>query len=86
MLKYSPFQNIKPHHYPNVMLIASFKDYQTPIWQIAKYTVKLRDHNLSDSKIILLTDMSSGHMGSTNGKEWIKLFAEMFSFIRLGRK
>ncbi|MEL7122933.1 MAG: prolyl oligopeptidase family serine peptidase, partial [Bacteroidota bacterium] len=80
---YSPYQNIKPQNYPNVLLVASYQDYQTPIWQIAKYTARLRENNLSDSEIIMLTDMSSGHIGNTTGKEWIKLFAEMNSFVKL---
>lgn len=83
ILKYSPYQNIKPQEYPNVLLIGSYHDYQTPIWQIAKYTSKLRENNLSKSAIIMLTDMNSGHMGNTTEKEWIKLFAETYSFIKL---
>ena len=83
ILKYSPYQNIKPQHYPNVLLIAGYYDYQTPIWQIAKYTCRLREHNLSESDIILLTDMNSGHAGNTTGKEWIKIFAEMYSFTKM---
>jgi len=86
MVKYSPYQNIKPQQYPNVLLIASFQDYQTPIWQVAKYTARLRENNLSDSEIIMLTDMSSGHIGNTTGKEWIKLFAETYSFIKIKNK
>ncbi|GEM_PF-809648 len=78
---YSPYQNIKKQAYPNILLIGSFFDYQTPIWQIAKYHSKLRAYNQGDSEIILLTDMSGGHMGNTNGTEWIKLFAETYSFV-----
>lgn len=83
ILKYSPYQNIKPQQYPNVLLIASYQDYQTPIWQVAKYTARLRENNLCDSKIIMLTDMSSGHIGNTTGKEWIKIFGEIYSFTKL---
>lgn len=83
ILKYSPYQNIKPRRYPNVLLLASYQDYQTPIWQVAKYTARLRENNLSDSEIIMLTDMNSGHFGNTTGKEWIKLFAETYSFTKL---
>ena len=81
--RYSPYQNIKPQQYPNVLLIGSYQDYQTPVWQIAKYTAKLRQNNLSDSEIIMLTDMNSGHIGNTTGKEWIKLFAETYSFVKV---
>lgn len=83
MLSYSPYQNIKPKHYPNMYVTASYQDYQTPVWQVAKYVAKLRKNNLSNSKIILLTDMNSGHQGSTQGKMWIKSFANMYSFLYL---
>ncbi|NQY05383.1 MAG: prolyl oligopeptidase family serine peptidase [Flavobacteriaceae bacterium] len=86
ILKYSPYQNIRPQQYPNVLLIASYQDYRTPIWQVAKYTARLRENNLSDSEIIMLTDMNSGHIGNTTGKEWIKLFAETYSFTKLKNK
>ncbi|WP_368411509.1 prolyl oligopeptidase family serine peptidase [Cellulophaga sp. 3_MG-2023] len=82
ILKYSSYQNIIPQQYPNVLLITSYQDYQTPIWQVAKYTARLRENNLSDSEIIMLTDMNSGHIGNTTGKEWIKLFAETYSFAK----
>ena len=83
ILSYSPYQNIRQQEYPNVLLIASYKDYQTPVWQISKYASKIRAHNLSDSEVLLLTDMNSGHIGNTTGKEWIKLFAETYSFVKM---
>lgn len=83
MGEYSPYQNIKPQEYPNVFLIGSYKDYQTPIWQIAKYTAKLRENNRGGTSIVLLTDMKGDHIGSTIGTEWIKLFARIYSFVHL---
>ena len=80
---YSPYQNISQQPYPNVLLIASYQDYQTPVWQVAKYASRLREHNLSGSDVLLLTDMKSGHIGNTTGKEWIKLFAETYSFVKM---
>jgi oligopeptidase B len=54
ILSYSPYQNIRQQEYPNVLLIASYKDYQTPVWQIAKYASKIREHNLSDSEVLFI--------------------------------
>ena len=86
MMAYSPFQNIKAQNYPNMLFTASYQDFQTPVWQIAKYVSKLRENNLANTNIILLTDMNSGHIGSTSEKAWIKLFAEMHSFLHLNLK
>lgn len=80
---YSPYQNIESQPYPNALLIASFQDYQTPIWQVAKYCSRLSENNLSNSEIIMLTDFKSGHMGNRTGKEWIKLYSQIYSFVNL---
>lgn len=80
---YSPYQNIKHQVYPNMIFIGSYLDYQTPMWQIAKHVAKLRENNLGNSEILLLTDMNSGHMGSTTGKEWVKLYAEIYSLVKM---
>lgn len=82
MQHYSPYQNIRFQQYPKVILLASYLDDQTPVWQVAKYAAKLRECNMSDTEIILITDMKSDHMGSALGKEWIKLFSETYSFNR----
>ncbi len=86
MMGYSPYQNIRAQRYPRVLLIASYQDYQTPVWQIAKYAARLREHNLGDDRVVLLTDMNSGHAGSTIGTEWIKVFAEIWGFVGMGQK
>ena len=52
-------------------------------WNLIKQVSR---SNLSDSEIIMLTDMNSGHIGNTTGKEWIKLFAETYSFTKLKNK
>ena len=85
IMGYSPYQNIQPNTYPNVLFLASYQDYRTPIWQIAKHVAKLRANNLWNTKILFMTDMNSGHLGNRTGKEWIKAFAEKGSFMRLGR-
>lgn len=80
---YSPYQNIRKQAYPNVLLTASYLDYQTPAWQIAKHAAALRANNTSSSRILLVTDMNSGHAGNTNNNAWIRAFAEEFSFVKM---
>ncbi len=86
IIDYSPYQNIKTQHYPNMLFTAGYQDFRTPVWQIAKYVSKLREYNLANTEIILLTDMNSGHIGSTSDKGWIKLFAQSNSFLHLNLK
>jgi oligopeptidase B len=56
---YSPYQNIKKQKYPNLLFIASSNDYQTPVWQIAKYVAKLREYNVGKNSILFKTDIGS---------------------------
>jgi protease II len=80
---YSPYQNIKKQAYPNLFFIAGYRDYRTPTWQVAKYVAAIRKNNLSDSNIIFITDMNSGHIGNTSGKAWIKSLSQVFSFVNI---
>ena len=81
ILSYSPYQNIKHQNYPNMLFLGSFKDLQTPIWQIAQHVSKLRDHNLANTQILLLTDLDGDHSGGVNQKKWMKIFAKVGAFL-----
>lgn len=81
MKNYSPYQNIKKQAYPNLLFIASSNDYQTPTWQIAKYVAKVREYNTGATEIIFKTDIGSGHIGNTNGSQWIKDLAYKYTFV-----
>lgn len=80
---YSPYQKIKKQVYPNMILIASYMDKQTPAWQIAKHAAKLRQCNTAETDILLFTDMKSGHIGNTTGKEWIRSSSRIYSIVNM---
>ena len=80
---YSPYQNIKKQAYPNLIYLSGFYDTQSPAWQIAKHAAAIRTNNTGNSSIIMLTDMRSGHIGNTTGKEWIKSLVRVYSFVNL---
>lgn len=63
---YSPFQNIRPNLYPNLLFYAGYKDFQSPYWQIAKHVLKLRDTNTGDRDILLSTNLNGGHFQDRN--------------------
>jgi len=65
-----------------VILLSSLHDYHTPSWQVSKFAAKLRENNIGKSEVLLLTDMNSGHMGNTTGKEWIRLYSQIYSFVK----
>lgn len=63
---YSPYQNIKPHNYPNMIFFSGYYDVQTPYWQVAKSVARYRECNTSNSLILFYTDLKAGHKGSVN--------------------
>lgn len=78
---YSPYQNITKHNYPNMLFFSGYYDEQTPYWQIAKSVAKYRENNTSKSLILLNTDLSGGHRGSTNSTKNTNKLAAKFSLI-----
>jgi oligopeptidase B len=68
MLTYSPYDNIEPKSYPNMLVRTSFNDSQVMYWEPAKYVAKMRalrtDHNI----LILKTNMSPAGHGGASGR------------------
>jgi oligopeptidase B len=78
---YSPYDNVKDQKYPNVLVTTGLHDSQVQYWEPAKWVSKLRDHNQSDSVILLKTDMEAGHGGASGRFDALKDTALEFAFI-----
>ena len=78
---YSPYHNIQKQDYPNMLFIGGTNDYQTPIWQIAKYVAKVKDNKTDQNTVLFSIDLEGGHMQNASGKEWIKKMSLHYSFI-----
>jgi oligopeptidase B len=67
MLTYSPYDNIEPRAYPNMLVRTSFNDSQVGYWEPAKYVARMRalctDHNV----LILKTKMNPAGQGGAAG-------------------
>ncbi len=68
MITYSPYDNIEPKKYPNMLVRTSFNDSQVMYWEPAKYVAKMRairtDHNI----MILKTNMDPAGHGGASGR------------------
>ncbi|PYT55868.1 MAG: oligopeptidase B, partial [Acidobacteria bacterium] len=68
MITYSPYDNIEPKNYPNMLVRTSFNDSQVMYWEPAKYVAKMRalrtDHNI----MILKTNMDPAGHGGASGR------------------
>jgi oligopeptidase B len=82
MISYSPYDNIEPKNYPNMLVRTSFNDSQVMYWEPAKYVAKMRatrtDHNL----LLLKANMSpAGHGGASGRYDKLKEAAFNYAFI-----
>jgi len=64
MLGYSPYDNVRPQAYPDVLATAGIADPRVTYWEPAKWVARLRANQTGPGRILLHTNMSAGHAGS----------------------
>ncbi|MEJ5998936.1 S9 family peptidase [Corynebacterium sp. H130] len=62
MASYSPYENVAPMKYPNIMAVTSINDTRVLYVEPAKWIAKLRD-TASGGEFLLKTEMAAGHGG-----------------------
>lgn len=81
MLSYSPYDNVKKQDYPNLMVTAGYHDSQVQYWEPAKWVAKLRTYKTDNNVLFLITNMDSGHSGSSGRFNTLKETAKEYAFI-----
>ncbi|MFQ5994443.1 MAG: S9 family peptidase [Acidiferrobacterales bacterium] len=72
MLSYSPYDNVKSHDYPHMLIISGMNDPRVTYWEPAKWTAKLRDTKTDDNLLLLKTHMDFGHGGASGRFDHLK--------------
>ena len=81
---YSPYDNIKPQAYPNILVTTGFHDSQVQYWEPMKWVAKLRELKTDDNILVFKTDMDAGHGGASGRFKSLEEKAlEMAFFIAL---
>ncbi len=80
MVKYSPYDNVKPQEYPNMLIEVSLNDSQVPYWEGAKFAAKIREMKTDDNIILLKTNMGAGHGGSSGRYDRLKEVAFEYAY------
>ena len=80
MIKYSPYDNIRPQNYPNMLIETSLNDSQVMYWEAAKYAARLRAAKIDDNIILLKTNMGAGHGGSSGRYDRLKEIAFDYAY------
>ncbi|RMG03791.1 MAG: S9 family peptidase, partial [Acidobacteria bacterium] len=86
MIQYSPYDNVRPQNYPNMLVEISLYDSQVPYWEGAKFVAKVRELKTDDNVVLLKTNMSAGHGGSSGRYDRLKeiAFEYAFALIQVG--
>lgn len=81
MKSYSPYDNVKAKNYPNILVTTGLHDSQVQYWEPAKWVAKLRELKTDSNKLLLHTDMDSGHGGASGRFESLREVALEYAFL-----
>lgn len=81
MLSYSPYDNVEAKSYPNLLVTTGLHDSQVQYWEPAKWVAKLRDMKSDNNRLLLKTNMETGHSGASGRFEPYKETALEYAFI-----
>jgi oligopeptidase B len=81
MLSYSPYDNVKPQNYPNMLITTGYHDSQVQYWEPAKWIAKLRAAKTDNNLLLFKTEMNFGHGGASGRFEALKETAMEYAFL-----
>jgi oligopeptidase B len=81
MLEYSPYDQVKPQNYPNMLVTTGFHDSQVQYWEPAKWVAKLRELKTDNNTLLLRTNMETGHGGTTGRFKVYEEIAQEYAFM-----
>ena len=81
MLSYSPYDQVKPMDYPNLLVTTGFWDSQVQYWEPAKWVAKLRDMKTDKNLLIMDCNMEAGHGGASGRFERYRVTSLEYAFM-----
>lgn len=81
MLEYSPYDNIRETDYTNLLVTSGLFDSQVQYWEPTKWVAKLRALKSGNKKLLLDTDMDSGHGGASGRFKRYERTALEYAFL-----
>jgi oligopeptidase B len=62
--RYSPYDQVKAHNYPSMLVLAGLTDPRVTYWEPAKWVARLRAKKTDKNPLWLRTNMDAGHGGA----------------------
>ena len=81
MLEYSPYDQVKPQEYPNMLVTTGLHDSQVQYWEPAKWVAKLRELKTDNNTLLLRTNMETGHGGASGRFKTYWETAQEYAFL-----
>lgn len=81
MKSYSPYDNVRPQAYPNLLVTSGLHDSQVQYWEPAKWVAKLRELKVDDNLLLLCTEMDAGHGGKSGRYKSYEGVALEYAFL-----
>jgi oligopeptidase B len=81
MLSYSPYDQVEPKAYPNILVTSGLHDSQVQYWEPTKWVAKLRDLKTDENLLLLHTNMEAGHGGASGRFQALKELAMEYAFL-----
>lgn len=78
---YSPYDNVRPQNYPNILVTAGISDPRVTYWEPAKWVARLRTTKTGNGTIVFKTNMGGGHFGASGRFEALKEYADEYAFL-----
>jgi oligopeptidase B len=83
MLSYSPYDNVRPQAYPNMLVTTGLHDSQVQYYEPAKWVAKLRALKTDNNLLLLHTDLEAGHGGASGRFQALRDVARQYAFMLL---
>lgn len=81
MKSYSPYDNVEPKKYPDMLVTSGYNDSQVAYWEPSKWVAKLRELKTDTNLLLFRTNMESGHSGASGRYGMLKESAFDMAFI-----
>ena len=81
MVSYSPYDRVEEQAYPHLLVTTGLHDSQVQYWEPAKWVAKLRRVKTDRNRLLLKTDMDSGHGGASGRFRRYKELAFIYTFL-----
>jgi oligopeptidase B len=79
--KYSPYDNIQPKAYPNILSTGGLNDTRVQYWEPLKWAAKLRETKTDSNTVLIKIELGRGHSGSSGRYDALKDETFIYSFI-----